>query len=180
MHISTQSLPEAHPVDTAWVDRALAAASTAGDPLGALVGSPLGSGEGIMLTAWPDDGAGRFQLTDAWRGRGTAPARYMQVTVFDGPRSPQWADAERFASTRRLWPAVRDIAGIICTLRLQAPDNAVTLVTLAESADAIDETIRKIMSTALLPEEDPDLLTGPDRVGIYRLMHADLPIDALG
>ena len=32
------------------------------------------------------------------------------------------------------------------------------------------------MSTELLPGEDPALLTGPDRIGFYRLVHADLPI----
>ncbi|MGI5242014.1 hypothetical protein [Dactylosporangium sp. CA-139066] len=173
MYLTTHPIPDAHPVDTGWVDRAL---SAAGDPLGALVGCPLGSGDGIMIAGWPDPAAGRFQLIDARPGGGTAPARYMQVTAFDGPRSAQWAAAEQFASTRRLWPAVRDVAGIVWALRLRAPDNAVTVVSLAETADALHEAIRAIMSTQLLPEEDPALLTRPDRVGMYRLMHADLPI----
>ena len=179
MKISTHTLPEAHPVDTGWVDNALATAYAAGDPLGALVGRPLDGGDGLMIVGWPDDGADRFELIDSQPGRGTGPARYMQVIAFDGPRSPEWAAAEQLASTQRLWPAARDLPGMVWALRLRAPDNAVTVLTLAETAEAIDHANRAIMSTALLPGEDPALLTGPDRVEVYRLMHADLPTEAI-
>lgn len=178
MNLSTHSLPSAHPVDLAWVDDALATAYAAGDPLGAVVGCPLDGGDGLMIVGWPDGAAGRFGLVESPSGRGTGPARYMQVVAFDGPRTAEWAAAEQFASTKRLWPAIRDIAGIVQVLRLRAEDNALTVVTLAETADAIDHAIRAIMSTTLLPGEDPAQLTGPDRVGRYRLMHADLPIQA--
>lgn len=180
MNLSIQHLPEAHPVDTGWVDDALAAAYADGDPLGALVGSPLGGdGEGIMIVGWPDGGSGPFALVEALHGPGPGPARFMQVVAFDGPRSPQWVAAEQFAATHRLWPATRDVPGIVWVLRLRAADNATTIVLLAETADAIDAGIRAIMSTDLLPGEDPSLLTGPDRIGVHRLMHADLPIEAL-
>jgi hypothetical protein len=177
MNISTHSLPGAHPVDTGWVDDALATVYAAGDPLGALVGRPLVSGDGLMLVGWSDGGAGRFELADVLSGHSTGPARYMQVITFDGPRSPEWAAAERLAATR-MWPAARDVPGVVRILRLQAEDNGVTVVTLAETADAIDETVRAVLSTSLLPGEDPALLTGPDRIGIYRLVHADLPVEA--
>lgn len=178
MNLSTHLLPDAHPVDTGWVDDGLAAAYADGDPLGALVGTPLGGGDGLMIVGWPDGGPGRFALVDALRGPGPGPARFMQVVVFDGPRSLQWVAAEQFAATHRLWPATRDVPGIVWTLRLRAADNATTVVLLAETADAVDEVIRAIMSTDLLPGEDRSLLTGPDRIGVYRLMHADLPIEA--
>ncbi|GAA3214648.1 hypothetical protein ACFO1B_12510 [Dactylosporangium siamense] len=182
MYISTQHVPDAHPVDTAWVDRALSTAgdplgTLPGDPLGALIGRPLGAGDGIMITGWSAPGPDRLALLGAHLGSAPGPARFMQVVGFDGPRSQEWADAEEFASTRRLWPATRDIPGIVCTLRLRAADNAVTIVTLAETADAIDDGIRAVMSTTLLPEENPALLSRPDRMGVYRLMHADLPIE---
>ncbi|MFD0576220.1 hypothetical protein [Dactylosporangium darangshiense] len=178
MHISTHTIPDAHPVHTGWVDNARAAVSAAGDPLGALVGRPLGTGAGIMFAGWPQDGPDRFELVEELSGRGTAPPRYMQVIAFDGPRSAEWAEAEQLAATRRLWPATRDIPGVVRALRLRARDNGMTVVTLAESADAIDEVIRAVMTSALLPEEDPALLTGPDRTAVYRLVHADLPMVA--
>lgn len=180
MYISTHSIHGTHPVDTAWVDEALATAHAGGDPLGTLIGRPLGDGDGdgIMLTGWPDAGEGRFALVDALRGRGTAQVRFMQVLAFDGPRSAQWAAAEDLAGRRRLWPATQGVPGVVWVLRLRTGDNAVIIVTLTETADAIDEAVRAVMSSTLLPEEDPALLAGPDRVGVYRLMHADLPIEA--
>jgi hypothetical protein len=50
------------------------------------------------------------------------------------------------------------------------------VVILAESMDAFDAAAQAIMSTELLPGEDPALLGGPDRISFYRLVHADLPI----
>ena len=61
-------------------------------------------------------------------------------------------------------------------MRLRAADNAYLVVILAESMEAFDAAQQAIMSTELLPGEDPVLLTGPDRISFYRLVHADLPI----
>jgi hypothetical protein len=177
MNFSTHSLSRAHPVDTGWVDAALADAYETGDPRGALIGWPLGGGDGLMIVGWPDGGPGPFRLIESRRGRSDGPARYVQIVAFDGPRSPEWAAAEQRAATDRLGPATQDIQGIVQTIRLRADDNATLVVILAETADAIDEGIRAVMSTSLLPDEDPALLTDPDRIGIYRLMHADLPVE---
>ncbi|MEU0562019.1 hypothetical protein [Dactylosporangium sp. NPDC006015] len=172
MNITVQTVPDPHPVDTAWVDEALATTATAE----AIIGRPVGGGDGIMIAA---AGEGLFEIVEARRGKGPAPARYMQVVAFDGPRTAQWAAAEERAATR-LWPAVRDVPGIVWTVRLRAAGNAVTIVTLAGSADAIDAAVRAVMSTPLLPGEDPALLTGPDRIGVYHLVHADLPLTPVG
>ena len=59
---------------------------------------------------------------------------------------------------------------------MRAADNAYVVVILAESMDAFDAAAQAIMSTELLPGEDPALLAGPDRISFYRLVHADLPI----
>ena len=72
---------------------------------------------------------------------------------------------------------MRDIAGLNRLLVLRAEDNATLTVLLAEGRGPIDEAVRAIMSTSLLPGEDPALLTGPDRVAVYRLREADLPAD---
>ena len=51
-----------------------------------------------------------------------------------------------------------------------------SVVVLAESMDVFDVASQAIMSTELLPGEDPEFLGGPDRISFYRLVHADLPV----
>jgi hypothetical protein len=176
MDISVHTQPNAHPVKTDWVDDALASAHAAGDPLGALVGRPLAPGDGIMLVGWSEDGPGRYHVIETRRGRGTGPATYMNVVEFSGPRTEEWAAAEQRAATDRLGPATLGIDGIVSVIRLRAADNGYLVVILAESMDAFDAAAQAIMSTELLPGEDPALLGGPDRISFYRLVHADLPI----
>jgi hypothetical protein len=176
MDISVHPQPSAHPVETGWIDDALTGARTAGAPLGALVGRPLAPGDGIMLVGWPEGGPGRYHVIENRPGRGTGPATYMQVVEFSGPRSEEWVAAEQRAATGRLGPATMSIDGIVSVTRMRAADNAYIVVVLAESMDAFDVALQTIMSTELLPGEDPELLGGPDRVRFYRLVHADLPI----
>ena len=176
MDISVHAQPNAHPVKTEWVDDALAGAYAAGHPLGALVGRPLTPGDGIMLVGWPDGGSGRYHVIETRAGRSAGPATYMQVVEFFGPRTEEWVAAEQRAATDRLGPATHGIDGIVSVLRLRAADNAYVVVILAESMDAFDAAEQAIMSTELLPGEDPALLGGPDRISFYRLVHADLPI----
>jgi hypothetical protein len=176
MDISVQTQPNAHPVKTEWVDDALARAHAAGDPLGALVGRPLAPGDGIMLVGWSESGPGRYHVIETRSGRGSGPATYMQVVEFSGPRTEEWVAAEQRAATDRLGPATAGIDGIVSVTRMRATDNAYIVVVLAESMDAFDAALQAITSTELLPGEDPELLSGPDRVSFYRLVHADLPI----
>ncbi len=176
MDISVHPQPNAHPVETGWVDDALASARTAGVPLGALVGRPLAPGDGIMLAGWPEGGPGRYHVIAHRPGRGAGPATYMQVVEFSGPRSEEWAAAEQRASTDRLGPATAGVDGIVSVTRMRAADNAYIVVILAESMDAFDVALQAIMSAELLPGEDPELLGAPDHVRFYRLVHADLPI----
>ena len=176
MDISVHPQPNAHPVKTEWVDDALAGAHTAGASLGALVGRPLAPGDGIMLVGWPDGGPGRYRVIETRPGRGTGPATYMQVVEFSGPRTAEWVAAEQRAATDRLGPATEGIDGIVSVMRMRAADNAYIVVILAESMDVFDAAQQAIMSADLLPGEDPALLTGPDRISFYRLVHADLPI----
>ncbi len=180
MNISTQSIPDPHPIETGWVDDALAGAYAAGDPLGALVGRPLGTGDGILVVGWPGDGPGPYRLIESVSGQSGGPARYLRVLAFDGPRTPGWAAAEEFAATRRMAPATATVPGIVRVLRARAADNGVLVVVLAESVEAIEAQVHAVMSTALLPGEDPALLTGPDRFATYRLVHADLPVGLEG
>jgi hypothetical protein len=178
MDISVHKLDNPHPADTGWVDDAIASAATAGEPLGTLVGRPLTMDDGIMLAFRPDGTAGPddFHLFDSQRLPNPGPAKYMQVVTFEGSRTDEWARAEERAATGRLWPATRDIAGIVQVLRMRRPDNGNVTVILAESVDAIDAAQQAIMSTRLLPDEDPALLSRPDSIVLYRIVHADLPV----
>jgi hypothetical protein len=176
MDISVHAQPNAHPVKTDWVDDALAGAYSAGDPLGALVGRPLIPGDGIMLAGWPDGGSGRYHVIETRAGCSAGPATYMSVVEFSGPRTEEWVAAQERASAGRLGPATLGIDGIVSVLRLRAADNAYLVIILAESMDAFDTAQQSIMSTELLPGEDPALLGRPDSIGFYRLVHADLPM----
>jgi hypothetical protein len=176
MDISVHPQPNAHPVETGWVDDALTGARTAGVPLGALIGRPLAPGDGIMLVGWPEGEPGRYHVIEHRPGRGAGPATYMQVVEFSGPHSEEWVAAEQRAAADRLGPATMSIDGIVSVTRMRAADNAYVVVVLAESMDAFDVALQAIMSTELLPGEDPELLGGPDRISFYRLVHADLPI----
>ena len=176
MDISLHTQPSTHPVKTEWVDHALAEANAAGTPLGVLIGRPLALGGGIMLVGWPDGGPGQYHVIGTRPHPGRGPARYMQVVEFSGPRSEEWAAAEERAADGRLGPATDGVDGIVSVLRLRAADHACLVIVLAESMDAFDVASQAIMSTELLPGEDPALLGGPDRISFYRLVHADLPL----
>jgi hypothetical protein len=178
MDISVQTLPNAHPVKTEWVDDTLTQAQAAGDSLGVLIGRPLAPGDGIALTGWPDSGPGRYHLVETRPGRSAGPPTYMQVVEFAGPRTAQWVAAEDRASAGRLQPATAGIDGIVSVLRLRAADNGYLVIVLADTMDAFDLAQQAIMATELLPDEDPALLGGPDRISFYRLVHADLPLAA--
>jgi hypothetical protein len=176
MEISVAAQPGAHPVTTAWVDEALARARAAGQPLGALIGRPLAPGDGIALVGWADPAPGRYHLFETYPGPSAGPATYMQVVEFAGPRTGEWVAAEERAATGRLRPATEGIDGTVSVLRMRAADNAYLVVVLAEHMEAFDLAGQAIMSTELLPGEDPEFLGGPDRMSIYRLVHADLPV----
>jgi hypothetical protein len=176
MDISVHMQPDAHPVNTGWIDDALAGAYAAGEPLGALVGRPLATGDGILLVGWPDGGPDRYHVIETHAGTSSGPATHMQIVEFAGPRTDEWVAAENRASTGRLWPATRNIAGVVSVVRLRAADNGYLVVILAEGMTAFEEATQAIMSTELLPDENPDLLGPPDSVTFYRLVHADLPL----
>jgi len=88
------------------------------------------------------------------------------VTWFDGPRSEEQAAADEFSGRERAWPAARDLPGLVRTIALIGPDRAMVVVVLAVDAETIDAAQQAILSTKLLPGEDPALLGGPDRVDI--------------
>jgi hypothetical protein len=88
---------------------------------------------------------------------------------FDGPRAPEQAAAEDLAGRQRIWPAIRDLSGLVGVYALRGSDLSAVVVTLATSVETLDAAQRAVLATELMPGEDPALLTGPDRVEIHRV-----------
>jgi hypothetical protein len=107
------------------------------------------------------------------------PAVAAQLTVFDGPRSRAQADAAELAGRERLWPAVRQLPGLVAVHVLRDDDNGVVVLGLATGIEALEAAQKAILTTELLPDEDPALLSEPDRVQIHRVLAAGLPSVAL-
>jgi hypothetical protein len=171
------------PHDNSWVDAVLAHLDR---PAGALVARPLGLGPGALVAFGPAAAAG-FTAGPVTAGPGTTyeivarhagPARgrprYLQLTTFAG-RSPEWCAAFDRSSEERIWPAVRDLPGLVGTLLASTSDGDRVVLTLAESVETLEAGAAAILSTELLPWEEPEHLTGPDGSVPLRLLHADVP-----
>ncbi len=95
---------------------------------------------------------------------------YAQLTYFDGPRSPELVAAEDRASVERIEPALladpqmRD--QLVASYVLRDADGGEVVVTIAKTEESLRHAQNVIMNTELLPEEDPALLPGPDRIEI--------------
>jgi len=185
------------PQDTSWVDDVLTCLRARATPAGALVTRPLGSGPGAVIAFWDNSadaaaasggfGSGSISVgpsqayeVDVRKGGMSAatPPRFLQLLRFDGPRSPEWLAAYRRSGEERIWPAVRDLPGLVDHVGGTAADGACFSAGSAESVEAFESAERAIFSTELLPWEEPANLTGPDSFVIMRLMHADVPVGA--
>ncbi|MFC0110680.1 hypothetical protein [Kibdelosporangium aridum] len=91
---------------------------------------------------------------------------HAQITYFDGPRSPEEIAAAEYAGTHRIAPLVATF-GNVQTYVLQRDDGSWFTVTFADSEQTLRDIQKAIMSTELLPGEDPALLRGPDRVELF-------------
>ena len=100
------------------------------------------------------------------------PAAYGQIVYFDGPRPPAEADAIDRANRERIAPAVRSIPGNLGAFVGRNPDGSLVVVALTTSLQAIEDSQRALMSTELLPGEDPAQLTGPQRIQLAWVLAA--------
>ena len=100
---------------------------------------------------------------------------HAQALSFDGPRSPELVAASERAGRERIGPAIRSHPEIVekmaAVIVMRRPDGGELTVTIAETEDAIRRGNEVIMSTDLLPGEDPALLPGPDRVEMFEVVH---------
>lgn len=117
----------------------------------------------------------QYAVVHAQQGSVPSAATYLQITTFDGPRGPAWGTAFERASRERIEPVVLATPGIVAVVQCRAADGGALALTLAASVESLEAAVEAVMSTELVPGEDPTLLTGPDRVDVHRLLHADLP-----
>jgi hypothetical protein len=101
---------------------------------------------------------------------------YAQAIYFDGPRSAELTAASDRAGRERITPTVlgdsQVAADHVATYVLRQPDGGTVVVAISRSEEMIDRANELIMSSELLPGEDPALLPAPDRVERYQVVHA--------
>lgn len=136
-------------------------------------------GNGTAVALWTDEPAtgGRiYRVTDEMHGRasGRRPL-FAQLIWLNGDGDPAKADAAERGGRDRIWPAVREIDGIVDSFALRSTDDRIVVVGLATGRETHQEVQRAVMSTELLPDEDPALLPGTDRVEQARVLLAELP-----
>lgn len=120
---------------------------------------------------WLDATVYRVEFTGSAPGEPTV----VQATWFDGPRRAELAEAGLRAGRDRIWPAVRGLDGVAGTFALRGEDGAALVLGFADRIETIEAAQRAVLSTELLPGEDPALLPGPDRIEVHRVVFADLP-----
>lgn len=92
---------------------------------------------------------------------------HAQLTYFDGPRTPEQLAAADFADRERVMPALSKLGHSLRAYQLRRDDGAEIVVVIADSEQALLDAQKAIMSTGLLPGENPALLPGPDRIELY-------------
>jgi len=121
-----------------------------------------------------------YEVDDDLTGSASAqPAEAAFVGYFDGPLSPARVAAARRGGRDRVRPVLQQVPSLIRTLVLWHPtDSKMAVVHLVTSVDGLQDVTNAIRSTELLPDEDPALLTGPDRVHTHRVLAYLVPAPA--
>jgi hypothetical protein len=97
---------------------------------------------------------------------------YAQLTYFDGPRTSEQVAAGDFGARERIAPAVSKLGHHFRVYVLRRDDGSEVVVSIADTKQALLDAQQAIMSTELLPGEDPALLSGPDRIDLYPVLEA--------
>lgn len=106
---------------------------------------------------------------------------YARMTFFDGPRSPELIAAGDRGSRERIEPALAArpdiLADVVASFELRQPDGGLVMMVIAHHLECLDKALEVIRSTPLLPDEDPALLPGPDRIETYEVSRTnfDMP-----
>lgn len=101
---------------------------------------------------------------------------FAQVIHLEGPRSPELVAAADRASRERIIPAITsnlDLAPhVVASYTLRQPDGSEVSIVITDTREALLLGQQIVMSTELLPGEDPALLPGPDRLEIYEVVRS--------
>ena len=101
------------------------------------------SGQPVLeVCLWPDERSARATGAEVWevfahhlgRSVGTQPT-VAQLVRFVGPRDAAAVAASRRAGTERIWPAVRDLDGLVETIVLERPGGQELVLSFATSAE---------------------------------------------
>ncbi len=99
---------------------------------------------------------------------------YAQLTYFDGPRSAEVNAASDHGGRDRIQPAIEADpqmqAELVSLLVLRKDDGGQVVISVTQTEAGLARAREVIMSTELLPDEDPALLSEPDRVEIYSVI----------
>jgi hypothetical protein len=159
-------------------------------------------GAGVMLTLWHTREDAELASERSRAARGPRPFTLLSddiyevdddvtgaastqqagaafVGYFDGPLSPARIAAARRGGRERIRPVLQQVPSLIRTLVLWHPtDSKMVVVHLVTSVDGLQDVATAITSTELLADEDPSLLTGPDRVHTHRVLSYLVPAPA--
>lgn len=148
---------------------------------GVLVLEPLDGEDGFVILLGDEDRGTRdtYRIV-AGTDYGAAGRRplFAQLTWLNGAGDPAVAAAAARGGRDRIGPAVRDVEGLVSSLVLESDDHRIVVVSLTTALETFDLVREVILSTELLPGEDPALLPGPDRVEQARVLLAALPAGA--
>jgi hypothetical protein len=101
---------------------------------------------------------------------------YAQLTMFDGPRSPELLAAAERATNERIIPLIDSNTEIrddlVATYELRQADGGHAVLIISRNEATLDKMTELIMTSELLPGEDPDLLPGPSRAERYEVAEA--------
>jgi hypothetical protein len=159
-------------------------------------------GAGTMLTLWHtrEDAELASERSQASRGprpftllsddiyevdddvTGAASTQHAEaafVGYFDGPLSPARIAAARRGGRDRIQPVLQQVPTLVRSLVLWHPtDSKMAVVHLVTSVNGLQDVATAVTSTELLPDEDPSLLTGPDRVHTHQVLSYLIPAPA--
>jgi hypothetical protein len=127
------------------------------------------------LTLWAADADARSGVSpdevyevEHDSGHRGGPVRAGALARFFGPISPVRQAANHFGFQARIRPVLDHAPGLVRYLMLWQPATRSAVgVSLADSVESLQAIGVAVNSTELLPDEDPALITGPDRVDIF-------------
>jgi len=139
-----------------------------GDAAVAHLMTEIGTGRHVVVSLH-DDG-GDYTVQDHWSGSAAdEEPSAVSLVHFDGPLSEARQTAAARAFEERIKPALAQVPGHVGTILLAGPADSFVVVAMATSLEALEAGGVAVNSTELLPDEDPALLTGPDRFFVHRV-----------